>query len=45
VGGDAGAREEMILKADTLYAFEITAGAADINVNFILEWYEHTDKE
>jgi hypothetical protein len=45
VGGDAGAREELILRANTLYAFEITAGAADINVNFILEWYEHTDKE
>ena len=43
VGGTASAREELILKANTLYAFEVTAGD-DLEANFTLEWYEHTDK-
>jgi hypothetical protein len=45
IGGGSGSREELILKADTLYAVELTAGVADIDANFNLEWYEHTDRE
>jgi len=44
LGGETSAREELILKAKTLYAFSVTV-ATSSNVNWILEWYEHTDKE
>ena len=44
IGGNAGSREELILKANTLYGMDFTSAGDDVDVNFILEWYEHTDK-
>lgn len=44
-GGGARDAEEFVLKQNTLYLFRITEGnVAATNINWELDWYEHTNK-
>ena len=44
VGGQAGTAQEIILKQNTKYWFDITNMTANNNfVDWIVEWYEHTN--
>lgn len=45
IGGDSSSLEEIMLKQNTTYTVKMTnlAGADNI-VNFLVSWYEHTDK-
>ena len=43
-GGATTGRNEFILKQNTTYAITITSEAASNDVELILDWYEHTNK-
>ena len=44
VGGSAGTSEEIILRRNTKYWFDITNGTALNNfISLLVEWYEHTN--
>lgn len=45
-GGGARDAEEFVLKQNTLYLFRIVEGnVAATNINWTIDWYEHTNKE
>jgi hypothetical protein len=43
-GGEASRENEIIMKQNTVYSLRVTASTAG-NVNFDMDWYEHTNKE
>ena len=43
-GGDVRGLGEWVLKANTIYAFEVESQAASSEVNIELVWYEHTER-
>jgi hypothetical protein len=43
-GGNSERNKEIILKQNTDYVFRIDSGTAGNVINYVAEWYEHTNK-